>query len=46
MDQAGLSSRAATGQLDHANICMTSDGNFGRKVLVTGAAAVLKVLGT
>jgi integrase len=46
MDQAGLSSRAAADQLGHANISMTSDVYFGRKVLVTGAAAVLEVLGT
>jgi integrase len=46
MDQAGLSSRAAADQLGHANTSMTTDVYFGRKVLVTGAAAVLEVLGT
>jgi integrase len=45
MDQAGLSSRAAADQLGHANTSMTSDVYFGRKVAVTGAAAVLEVLG-
>lgn len=45
IDQAGLSSRAAADQLGHANISMTSDVYFGRKVLVTGAAAVLEVIG-
>jgi integrase len=44
MDQAGLSSRAAADQLGHANISMTSDVYFGRKVLVTGAAAVLEII--
>ncbi len=46
MDQAGLSPRAAADQLGHANTSMTSDVYFGRKVLVTGAAAVLEILGT
>ncbi len=41
-DQAGLFSRAAADQLGHANTSMTSDVYFGRKVLVTGAAAVLR----
>ena len=45
MDHAGLSSRAAD-QLGHANTSMTSDVYFGRKILATGAAAVLEVLGT
>lgn len=44
MDQAGLSSRAAADQLGHANTSMTSDVYFGRKVVITGAAAVLEVL--
>jgi integrase len=44
MDQAGLSSRAAADQLGHANTSMTTDVYFGRKVLATGAAAVLEVL--
>ena len=46
MDSAGLSSRAAADQLRHANTSMTTDVYFGRKVLTTGAAAVLEVLGT
>jgi integrase len=46
MDQAGLSSRAAADQTRPANISMTSDVYFGRKVLATGAAAVLEALGT
>ena len=46
MDSAGLSSRAAADQLGHANTSMTTDVYFGRKVLPTGAAAVLEVLGT
>lgn len=46
MDSAGLSSRAAADQLGHANTSMTTDVYFGRKVLTTGAAAVLEVLGT
>jgi integrase len=45
MDQARLSSRAAADQLGHANTSMTSDVYFGRKVLVTGAAAVLEAIG-
>lgn len=40
MDHAGLSSRAAADQLGHAN--MTTDVYFGRKVAMTGAAAVLE----
>jgi integrase len=46
MDHAGLSARAAADQLGHANTSMTTDVYFGRKVLVTGAAAVLEALGT
>lgn len=46
MDHAGLSSRAAADQLGHANPSMTSNVYFGRKVLVTGAAAVLEILDT
>jgi integrase len=45
MDSAGLSSRAAADQLGHANTSMTTDVYFGRKVLATGAAAVLEILG-
>jgi integrase len=44
MDQAGLSSRAAADQLGHANTSMTTDVYFGRKIAVTGAAAVLEAL--
>lgn len=46
MDHAGLSSRAAADQLGHANTSMTTDVYFGRKVLVTGAAAVLEIIAT
>jgi integrase len=46
MDQAGLSPRAAADQLGHANTSMTTDVYFGRKVAVTGAAAVLEALDT
>jgi integrase len=46
MDNAGLSSRAAADQLGHANTSMTTDVYFGRKIAVTGAAAVLEALGT
>jgi integrase len=46
MDQAGLSSRAAADQLGHANTSMTTDVYFGRKVAITGAAAVLEALNT
>ncbi len=46
MDSAGLSSRAAAGQLSHANTAMTTDVYFGRKVATTGAAAVLEALDT
>jgi integrase len=46
VSRAGLPSRAAADQLGHANISMASDVYFGRKVLVTGAAAVLEVLAT
>jgi integrase len=44
MDHAGLSSRATADQLGHANTSMTTDVYFGRKVAVTGAAAVLETL--
>jgi integrase len=46
MDHAGLSSRAAADQLGHANTSMTTDVYFGRKVALTGAAAVLEALGS
>lgn len=45
MNHAGLSARAAADQLGHANTSMTTDVYFGRKVAVTGAAAVLEALG-
>jgi integrase len=44
MDHASLSSRAATDQLGHANISMTTDVYFGRKVATIAAAAVLERL--
>lgn len=46
MDHAGLSSRAAADQLGHANTSMTTDVYFGRKIVTTGAAAVLEALNT
>jgi integrase len=46
MDQGGLSSRPAADRLGHADISMTSEVYFGRKVLATGAAAVLEAIGT
>jgi integrase len=46
MDNAGPSSRARDDQLGHANTSMTTDVYFGRKIAVTGAAAVLEALGT
>ena len=46
MDHAGLSSRAAADQLGHASTSMTTDVYFGRKVAITGAAAVLEALGS
>jgi integrase len=45
MDQAGLSARAAADQLGHAKVSMTQDRYFGRKLRVTGAAAVLEAVG-
>ena len=36
MDHASLSSRAAAGQLGHANASMTTDIDFGRKPSTTG----------
>jgi hypothetical protein len=44
--QAGPSSRAAAGQLGHANTSMPTDVYFGRKAATTGAAAVLEALDT
>lgn len=44
MDEAGLSARAAADQLGHARVSMTQDGYFGRRTVVTGAAAVLEGL--
>lgn len=45
MDEAGLSARAAADQLGHAQISMTTDHYFGRRVSVTGARRVLEELG-
>jgi hypothetical protein len=36
---------AAADQLGRANTSMTSDVYFGRKILATGAAAVLEIIG-
>lgn len=44
MDEAGLSARAAADQLGHAQISMTTDHYFGRRVSVTGARDVLEEL--
>jgi integrase len=45
MDQSGLSSRAAADQLGHAQVSVTTDVYYGRKVASTGAAEVLEALG-
>ena len=44
MDKAGLSARAGADQLGHAQVSMTQNTYFGRKVSDTGAAGVLEVL--
>ncbi|GAA0903647.1 site-specific integrase [Virgisporangium aurantiacum] len=44
MDKAGLSARAGADQLGHAQVSMTQNTYFGRKVSDTGAADVLEVL--
>lgn len=41
MDTAGLSARAASDQLGHAQTSTTMNQYFGRKLRSTGAAAVL-----
>jgi integrase len=44
MDRAALSPRAAADQLGHANVSMTTDVYFGRRLAATGAAAVLEAM--
>ncbi|WP_203927870.1 site-specific integrase [Virgisporangium ochraceum] len=44
MDKAGLSARAGADQLGHAQVSMTQNTYFGRKVSDTGAAVVLEAL--
>ena len=44
MDRAGLSARAAADQLGHAQVSMTQDRYYGRRVAKTGAASVLESL--
>lgn len=44
MDQAGLSARAAAGQLGHAKVSITTDVYFGRRLASTGAAQVLEAV--
>lgn len=44
MDDAGLSARAGADQLGHAQVSMTQNTYWGRKVIDTGAAKVLEVL--
>jgi len=45
MDMAGLSARAAADQLGHAQVSMTQDGYFGRKIARTGAAGLMESVG-
>jgi integrase len=45
MDTAGLSARAASDQLGHAQTSTTMNFYFGRKLRSTGAAAVLEQIG-
>jgi integrase len=45
MDEAGLSSRKAADQLGHAQVSMTQNSYYGRKVRDTGAAEVLEAIG-
>ena len=45
MDTSGLTARQAADQLGHAKVSMTQDRYFGRKVVRTGAAAVLEIFG-
>ncbi len=44
MDAAGLSARAAADQLGHAEVSMTTDHYFGRRIAATGAARVLEAV--
>nr|MDT0666673.1 tyrosine-type recombinase/integrase [Micromonospora sp. DSM 115978] len=44
MDDHGLSARMAADQLGHANVSLTQNTYFGRKVRVTGARTALEVL--
>jgi integrase len=44
MDPAGLTARAATDQLGHAKVSMTTDHYFGRRKRSTGAARVLEAV--
>src|SRR4051794_3311092 len=44
MDAAGLSARAAADQLGHAQVSMTTDHYFGRRIATTGAARVLEAV--
>jgi integrase len=44
MDAAGLSARAAADQLGHAQVSMTADHYFGRRIAATGAARVLEAV--
>jgi integrase len=44
MDAAGLSARAAADQLGHAQVSMTTDHYFGRRIAATGAARVLEAV--
>jgi hypothetical protein len=41
---AGLSARAAADQLGHAQVSMTKDHYFGRRIAATGAARVLEAV--
>jgi len=44
MDRAGLTARAAADQLGHAQVSMTTDHYYGRRVASTGAAWVLEAV--
>lgn len=45
MDKAGLSARAAADQAGHAQVTMTQNVYYGRKVARTGAAEILEAIG-
>jgi integrase len=45
MDQSGLSARAAADQLGHSHPSLKQDVYYGRRIVSTGAAEVLEVLG-